>query len=164
MSAPMRSEPVDFVTTAAESYVYEARVAASPTRVFEAISADPSTWTWFPGFSGGSYPDGGRAGLGSKREVRVGGMTYRETIVAWDAPSRWAYRVDSSTAPIAKALVEEWTMTPVDDGDATMVRWTFALDPTWLWSLGRPAAPAVMGTMFRRAMKNLSDRLASHPN
>lgn len=126
--------------------------------MFDAISADPKTWaSWFPAFSDGGYETA--PGLGARRWVRVAGLTYRETIVAWDEPSRWSYRVDESTLPMADALVEEWTMEP--RGEATLVRWTFAVDPRAFFKVSGPLAPAAMRRLFMRAMRNLERKLAS---
>lgn len=160
MSPALRPEPVEFVTRAPLVLAFDALVDAPRGEVFSAVVADPSTWTWFPGITRGSYPDGPPLGVGSPRQVTVGGATYLETVVAWDDPVRWAYRVDATGAPIARALVEEWTF-----GDdelrpgRTEVRWTFALDPSPLFRAVRFAAPAVMGPLFRRAMTNLEARL-----
>ena len=93
-----------------------------------------------------------------RRWVRQAGNVYRETMLAWDAPSRWAYRVDESSAPLAKALVEDWTIAP--SGDGSLVSWTFAIDPRKLFQAALPIAPTVMGMIFAKAMRNLSARLS----
>jgi hypothetical protein len=138
--------------------VFETEVPASDERVFAAISGDPQSWSsWFPGFSKGAYE--GTPGLGSKRWVRVGGTTYSETIIAWDEPSRYAWRVDSSSAPLARALVEEWVMKPRDG--STIVRWTFAIDPKPMFRVASPLAAIVMRRLFTRAMRNLGAQLSA---
>jgi hypothetical protein len=129
--------------------------------VFAAISADPSTWTaWFPGLSAGHYEGGGVAGIGSGREVRVGGTAYRETVIAWDAPHRWAYRVDETSVPMARALVEEWLVEPGPSEGHSLLTWTFAIDPRPLFRLSQPVAGPAMGWLMRRAARNLSRHLA----
>lgn len=40
----------------------------------------------------------------------------------------YAYRADVTNAPGARALVEEWRLTPA--GTGTRVQWTFAADGT----------------------------------
>jgi carbon monoxide dehydrogenase subunit G len=156
----VRQEELDFVERAPRKWVFEEEVAAPQHVVFDAISADPSTWEgWFPGLSSGGYGGDGPHGVGSKRWVKMSGVTYRETILAWDAPSRWAYRVDESTAPIAHALVEDWQVEPRGD-DRSIVRWTFAIDAKPLFKVGAPAAGTVMGRLFKKAMANLSEELA----
>jgi Polyketide cyclase / dehydrase and lipid transport len=157
-----RAEDRDFVGRARRVYVFEAPVAAPRERAFAAISADPSSWTWFPGLRNGRYESAAPHGVGAIRSVHMGGTIYRETIIGWDEPSLWAYRVDESSVPLAEALVEEWAILedPVDPG-SSIVRWTFALDPKPLFQAGAPAARSLMGGLFRRAMANLSNHLAT---
>jgi hypothetical protein len=83
---------------------------------------------------------------------------YRETMLAWEEPARWAYRVDESTDPVAHALVEDWSFH--DHGDRTTVRWVFAIDPGPAIGDALPAAEKVIGDVFREAMANLSARLS----
>ena len=156
----LREEDLAFLERAPKRWDFEEPVAASPEEVFAAISADPSTWTWFPGLSRDArYHGPGPYGVGSKREVSMAGTTYKETILAWDAPTRWAYRVDECSAPIARALVEDWVITP--NGDGSMVRWTFTIDPRALFTAGSPVAGKLMGSLFAKAMKNLSEQLVA---
>jgi hypothetical protein len=156
----LRPEGLDFTTTAPTRWTFSAPVAARPADVFAALSADPSTWVeWFPGLSGGHYEGDAPPGLGSGREVSIGRTRYLETVIAWDAPKQWAYRVDETTAPMANALVEDWRIVP--DGDGSIVSWTFAIDPRPLFSVASTLAAPVMGRLFRRAMRNLGRHLSS---
>jgi hypothetical protein len=155
----LREVSPDFLTTAPKRWHFEGIVAAPQERVFDAIAADPSTWTWFPGFSTGRYKGPGPHGAGAIREVRVGPSIYRETIVVWDRPTRWVYRVDSTTVPLAHALVEEWTVEPA--GSGSRVRWTFAVDPRAMFRAMGPLTPIVLGRVFRTAMRNLEAELKS---
>ena len=159
MTNKLRPENLDFIAAAPKRWTFDAEVAAPQARVFDAISADPSTWTWFPGLSSGGYEGEGPHGVGSKRHVSMTGTTYRETMLAWDPPGRWAYRVDETSVPLAHALVEDWVIEA--KGDHAVVRWTFAIDPRPLFRAGLAVAPKVMGRLFRKAMANLSDELAS---
>lgn len=154
----LRAVPLEFLRTAPRRWTFDARVDAPQEAVFDAISADPSTWTWFPGFTSGRYLGPAPHGVGSIREVKVGPGRYRETIVAWDRPSRWAYRVDETTIPLARALVEEWTVEPAN-GSGVVVRWTFAIDPRAMFRAIGPAAAPVLRRTFRRAMANLAAEL-----
>ena len=156
----LRPEGLDFLTTAPRRWSYANPVAAPPHDVFAAISADPSTWTaWFPGLSAGHYEGDHPPGVGSGREITLRRTTYRETILAWDAPKRWAYRVDETTVPMAHGLVEEWTVEP--DGDGSILGWTFAIDPRPLFQLGAPFAGIAMGRLMRKAANNLTRHLAT---
>jgi hypothetical protein len=155
----MRKEELDFLERAPKKWTFEEEVAAPQDEVFAAISADPSTWTWFPGLSQGSYDSDPPHGVGTKRQVKMTGTTYKETMLAWDPPSRWAYRVDESSAPLAHALVEDWVIEPRGESRSA-VRWTFAIDPKPLFKAGGLAAGAVMGRLFKKAMANLSETLS----
>lgn len=160
MSFELRPEDLSFLDRAADTYVFDALVEAPRSAVFAAISADPSTWTWFPKLSNAGYEGPGPHGVGSRRQVHMAGTAYRETMIAWEEPSLWAYRVDETSVPLARALVEEWALLQSgDDRDHTIVRWTFAIDPKALFTVAKIAAPTVMGSLFRRAMANLSEQL-----
>jgi hypothetical protein len=135
----------------------EAIVPAPRAAVYEGVGGEPNGWKdWFPGFSSGWYE--GEPGVGAIRVVKYQGTTFRETILAWDEPTRWTFRVDSSTVPLASALVEDWTFEDAPRG--TLARWSFAYEPSLL---GRVIAPLQIRTMrriFQRAMHNLGERLA----
>jgi uncharacterized protein YndB with AHSA1/START domain len=146
---------LDFLDSAPVRMEFSADIAAPRPDVFRALSADPSTWTWFPGLRSGRYE--GTPGLGAIREVDMARTRYRETILAWDEPSRWTYRVDATSAPMARALVEDWVL--ADRGGRTTVRWIFAIEPSALFRLAQPLARPVMGALFRRAMRNLERTL-----
>lgn len=161
MTIRLRAETLAFLETAPRRWHFEAMVDAAPHVVFDAISGDPSTWTWFPGFTSGRYVGPGPHGVGSIREIKVGPSIYRETIIACDPPTRWAYRVDETTLPLAKALVEEWAIRP--SGAGSLVRWTFAIDPGVLFRVSLPMVPLVMGRVFRNGMRNLNATLSRSP-
>lgn len=155
----LREVGLEFLEQAPVRLVFEAQVPASRDRVFAAVTADPSTWKWFPTLSGGCYEGPGPQGVGSRRQVKATGVRMRETIMAWDEPERWAYRVDESAAPMTRALLECWEF--ADRGDQTMVRWTFAADPTPVFGAMVKLAPGIIGRVFRRAMRNLGVELSS---
>ena len=117
---------LEFLECAATRFEFREAVNATPERVFAAIAADPSTWSWFPGLDEGRYESRPPHGVGSIRAVRMGEWTYRETILAWDAPRRWAYRVDETSAPLFSTLAEDWRVEPAPRG--AVVQWTFAIE------------------------------------
>ncbi|MBV9935441.1 MAG: SRPBCC family protein [Actinobacteria bacterium] len=159
MTNQLRAVGLEFLKEAPNSFDFEAEVHAPPAVVFAAIAADPSTWTrWFPGLERGSYEGDGPRGVGTRREVSMTGITYRETMLAWDEPTRWAYRIDESSADMFHALVEDWVVEP--KGDHSVVRWTFAIDPTAdvIPLLG--TLPEIVGQVFADAMAGLDGYLA----
>jgi hypothetical protein len=92
----------------------------------------------------------------------MGEWSYRETILAWEPNTRWAYRVDESTGPPFAALVEDWVVVP--DGANARVQWTFAVDAAELATGPNALSPAslreVIGPVFTEAMRALSASLS----
>jgi hypothetical protein len=154
----MRAVELDFLEDAPVRLEFEEPVAASVDAAFAAISADPSTWQWFPGLDEGRYESAAPHGVGSRRFVRMGEWEYRETMLAWDPPHRWAYRVDESTGPEFGALAEDWVVVP--DGATARVRWTFAVDTAGL-AVPPASLREVIGPVFAQAMGGLSASLAA---
>ena len=154
----LREVGIEFLDIAPLRWDFEAEVAAPREAVFGAI-AERADWPWFPGLTGERYDGPEPYGVGTCRHIRMAGVAYHETIVAWTAPSRWAFRVDECSVPMARALVEEWTF--AESGGGTTVRWRFALDPSPAFNATRALAPTVMRALFRRAMRNLERQLSS---
>ena len=153
----LRAVGLDFLETAAVRFVYEVELPASPEAVFAAISADPSTWTWFPGLADGRYESPAPHGVGATRAVVMDGTAYRETILAWDEPNRWAYRVDQSAEASFDALAEDWVIQP-SAGGATL-QWTFAVDPQPDLAELIRASGEIIGNVFANAMVGLANHL-----
>ena len=157
-----RPVEVDFLANAPRLITSTGVVAAPREQVFAALSGDPASWTWFPGFSDrGLWLTDPPHGPGSRREVQMGGVRYRETILVWDEPERWAFRIDEATAPVAHALAEDYRL--VADGDQTVLHWTFCADGPLLFNtlLGSPLARPALGALWRRVCSNLEARLRS---
>ncbi len=155
----LRSVGLDFLDVAPVRFTYEVELPACVEAVFGAISADPSTWTWFPGLADGRYEGAETPGVGTRRAISLEGSIYRETILAWDAPTRWAYRVDESSETTFDALVEDWVMEP--RGLVSVLRWTFAVDPQPELKELIAGAGETIGTVFGNAMVSFAEHLAA---
>ena len=153
----LRTVELDFLATAPVRFTYEVELPASVEVVFAAISADPSTWTWFPGLTDGRYEGDAPHGVGARRAISREGSAYRETMLAWEAPNRWAYRVDESSETTFEALAEDWVMEP--RGDQSVLRWTFAVDPQPELAVLIGGAGEVIGTVFANAMVSFAEHL-----
>ncbi|MYT28800.1 MULTISPECIES: SRPBCC family protein [unclassified Streptomyces] len=155
MPRRLRPVPLDFAGSAPLRLVFTAEVAAPPKAVYAALADDVPGWAdWFTGVARIAPTPDGRG-----REVRLtGGGRFRETIMAAEPAARYAYRVDTTNAPVLRALLEDWRLTPA--GDGTRVRWTYAADGPalfrWLMPLARPA----LAHAFRRSLRSLDRRLA----
>ena len=133
--------------------VLEADVDASPAAVFAAITADPSTWSWFPIRVHGQVTGAGAPGVGASREFSMRGVRVMETVLACEPPARWAYRGDSSSLPLFRALIELWTI-QARDGRST-VRWTLAADQRGPVAVLAGLAAPLLRRAFRQAMTKL---------
>ncbi|MFE0450652.1 SRPBCC family protein [Streptomyces sp. NPDC058914] len=156
MAHGLRPEGLGFVEAAPVRLVFAREVSAPPERVFHALADDVPGWAaWFPAVTAARPVDGGAG-----REVRLrGGTRFRETVLVAKEPEVYAYRVDVTNAPGARALVEEWRLAPAEGG--TRVQWTFAADGTAAFRAVLRLARAGMGRTFRDAVTRLDRRLTT---
>ncbi|WP_031483983.1 SRPBCC family protein [Streptomyces bicolor] len=156
MAHLLREVGLDFVERAPVRLVFAREISAPPEPVFRALAEDVPGWPeWFSAVALARPLDDG-----ARREVRLrGGTRFEETILAAKSPEVYAYRVDVTNAPGARAIVEEWRLAPA--GTGTRVQWTFAVDGTapfrFAFSLARPG----LGRTFQGAVTALDRRLAS---
>ena len=155
MAHRLRPVGLDFVDTAPVRLVFAQEISAAPEAVFHALNDDVPGWAeWFAAVTHARSLDDGAG-----RDIRLkGGGRFRETVIAAKEAEVYAYRVDVTNAPGARALAEEWRLVPV--GAGTRVRWTFAADGTALFRLAVKTARAGLGRAFRDAMVSLDRRLA----
>ncbi|MEU7059087.1 SRPBCC family protein [Streptomyces sp. NPDC046197] len=156
MARRLRPVGIDFVRAAPVRLIFAREISAAPQRVFHALAEDVPGWTrWFSAVTLARPTDGGAG-----REIRLrSGTRFEETVLAAQAPEVYAYRVDATNAPGARALAEEWRLTPA--GTGTRVQWTFAADGTAPFRLVLSLARAGLGHAFRNAVTSLDRHLAS---
>ncbi|SOD89319.1 SRPBCC family protein [Streptomyces sp. Ag109_G2-15] len=152
MAHRLRPMEIDFVETAPVRLVFTRDIAAAPDAVFHALAEDVPGWPeWFSAVSSARPTEGGR-------EVRLrGGTRFQESVLVAKAPEVYAYRVDVTNTPGARAWIEEWRLTPADTG--TRIRMAFALDGTAAFRLVCRLARPGVGTAFRNAVTALDRRL-----
>ena len=148
-------EPVqlNFMHYASTLYVVESDVALPRSDVWNAIVDAPGWSRWFPGVRSAAYRGAPPYGVGTVRIADVGGFRMEETVLAWDEGTRWAYRIDRSTVPLAKAQLESTELE--DRGTGTRVRWSLAIEPGVLMTLARPFLRTTVERLLQRAMRNL---------
>ncbi|MEU3934037.1 SRPBCC family protein [Streptomyces sp. NPDC029044] len=152
---PRRLRPVelDFVATAPVRHVFERDMAAPPEAVYGALEDVPGWAEWFAQVSA-ARP----LGAGDGRDITLtGGIRFRETVIAAQAPEVYAYRVDVTNLPGVRAIAEEWRLAPA--GGGTRVRWTFATDGAPVYRLAVKAARGGQARAFRDALRALDRRL-----
>ncbi|MET9834714.1 SRPBCC family protein [Streptomyces sp. NPDC006385] len=156
MAHLLREVGLDFIERAPVRHVFAREVSATPEAVFHALADDVPGWSqWFSAVTLARPLDGG-----ARREVRLrGGTRFEETILVAKSPEVYAYRVDVTNAPGARAMVEEWGLAPA--GTGTRVRWTFAVDGTAPFRFACGLARPGLGRAFRDAVNALDRRLTS---
>ncbi len=156
MAHLLREVQLDFVGTAPVRHVFAREISAPPETVHRALAEDVPGWTeWFSAVTLARPLDGG-----ARREIRLkGGTRFEETILAAKSPEVYAYRIDVTNAPGARAMVEEWRLAPA--GAGTRVQWTFAVDGTAPFRFAFGIARPGLGRAFRDAVTALDRRLAA---
>jgi len=147
---------LDYLDAAPCRLVTVVDVGRPPSEVFAAFAHDPSNWgRFYPGFSKtGRYDTPAPHGVGSRRTARFVGITFEETILAWDEGARWAFRGDRVQAPLFDAFIEDYRFE--SQGSAsTRLRWTVAYQPRLAFKLARPLLPSTFALLLNRAGRNL---------
>jgi Polyketide cyclase / dehydrase and lipid transport len=158
MGHSLRAVELGFLDDAPLRFEYTSPdLPATVVELFAVITSDPSGWSWFPGLEAGGYDGDGPHGVGSHRWVRMGETTYRETILVWDEPNRWAYRVDETSDEVFDALLEDWVIEPTETG--SRLRWTFAFAPRAELADVLAGSHEFIGQTFASAMSGLIDQL-----
>ena len=155
MAHRLRPVGQEFASVAPVRLVFEREITAAPPAVFDALARDVAGWTaWFRVLTLARPLDGGAG-----REIRLlGAARFRETILAAEEPDVYAYRVDVTNVPGARAMVEEWRLEPA--GTGTRVRWTMAVDGVAPFRLAMKAGRLGLAAGFGDAMTSLDRRLA----
>jgi carbon monoxide dehydrogenase subunit G len=160
MAKNLTAVGLDFLASAPNRTVTQVRLKQPVEVVFGALAEQPESWgSWYPGFGAGGYTSPAPHGVGSVREMKVGGLLTVETILAWDAPSRWAFYISKATMPGIRSFAEDYALAP--DGAGTVLTWTLAVD---LAPAAKPLGPLLgkLGPrLTRRAFANLERRLTT---
>jgi hypothetical protein len=145
-----------FLNTAPKRLAATVKVCRPPSEVFAAFAHDPANWgEFFPGFDRtGTYNSSGPHGVGSRCTKRVTGIKVEETVLAWDEGARFAFRVDSTSAPAFHAWIEDYHFEP-DGSDGTLLRVAIGSQPRLAFKLATPLLPRALTLVLNRAGHNL---------
>jgi len=154
MAHRLRPVGLDFIDTAPVRLVFTQEMSAAPDAVFHALNDDVPGWAeWFAAVTSARSLDDG-----TRRDIRLtGGGHFLETVIAAKKAEVYAYRVDVTNAPGARAMAEEWRLIPA--GGGTRVQWTFAVEGNAVFrGVVRMARPG-LGRAFKGAVAALDRRL-----
>ncbi|MBR8640077.1 SRPBCC family protein [Streptomyces tuirus] len=155
MAHRLRPVGLDFLEVAPVRHVSALEISAPVEAVYRALQDVPGWVDWFP-----QVTDARPVGDGSERYIRLmGGVRFRESILAAEEPELYAYRVDLTNVPGIRAIVEEWRLVPA--GSGTRVRWTFATDGAAAYRLLMKPVRAARARAFRDAVTALDRRLTA---
>ncbi|HQQ64490.1 MAG TPA: SRPBCC family protein [Pseudomonadales bacterium] len=142
---------MDYLNHAGMKIVVEVETALPRQRVWEAF-ADAGTWNhWFPKVECASYSGVTPYGVGTTRRSLVDGVFYDETMLVWEEPCRWGYRINRTTSAMARAQLEITELDITSTG--TLVRWIFACDP--LHALNTDGFRQFLATLLKEAIARL---------
>ncbi len=137
-------------------------VAAPADRVFEILATGERQDRWADGFRAVHWHGSRPHGVGSLRDVRLRWITVRERFLAWEPGARFAFSADAMSLPLARRMVEDITLTPLDD-DRCRLTWQVHLTPAApLTPLAGPLVARVSTPLFDGFAAGLA-RYASAP-
>lgn len=137
--------------------------AVDVARLFDTVVAEDvlphvlHRWGPIPGVRGTSDLTGPWREPGTSRTVLLeDGNSARETIVAWERPDRYTYRLDSLTGPFGRLVdhaAGEWLFASTPTGSE--LSWTYTFTPA------NPLAAVVLEGVVRTAWSRYMDQAAS---
>ncbi len=142
---------MEFLDNAKLKFVVEAMTHLPRQKVWDAF-ANPNTWQhWFPKVECVFYSGATPYGVGTTRRSIVDGILYDETMLVWEEPRRWGYRINKATFAIAKAQLEITEFEAIASG--TRVRWTLACDS--LYEMDKKSFGAILENLLKEAIDGL---------
>lgn len=151
----------EFLDRAPLRFRIEAVTALPVQKVWDAFADTPGWVHWFPFVERALYEGPTPYGVGTIRKSWVSGDRYEETMLIWDEPRRWGYRIDRATQGIAKAQLE---LTEFEDapGGGTRVIWILASDPlpNLNYLAGDQDFIAFLKDILERALRSLEAHIA----
>ena len=129
MVSVLRDEDLTFLDNAPTRQIHIADLNLPAVQVFDNLANRPESWPrWFSVVRKCHYEGGPPFGVGTRRRIALrGGILARETVLAWDTNTRFAFRVNEINVPGIRALMEDWTVESLTDRRAR-VRWVLAAD------------------------------------
>ena len=129
MASALRDEDLTFLDDAPIRQIHIADLNLPAAQVFDNLANRAESWPrWFAVVRKCHYEEGPPFGVGARRRIALrGGILARETVLAWDTNTRFAFRVNEINLPGIRAFIEDWTVESLTDRRAR-VRWVLAAD------------------------------------
>jgi len=151
----LRPVGLEFLDDAPLRIEVEVATSLPQPEIWAAFIDAPGWSSWFPGVREAGYRKQALPyGVGTIRTADVNGVHYEETMLAWDEPTRWIYRIDRSTADLATAQVEATFFDTRSDG-GTRVVWVLASEPRPSMAAAADSLPEMLEEMLSRAIRDL---------
>jgi hypothetical protein len=156
MKFACRPVGLDFIESAPLRFIYTVDIDASPEGVFKVL-ADVDAWPRFlKDTLKAQWTSPEPHGVGSTRELILKGLTVQEHFIAWEPGKRFTFYIAEMTAPLARALCEDYHLEHSDSGK-TRFTYIVACEPSLLLKLMGPVGRWLLGGMFRRVAYSLAD-------
>jgi hypothetical protein len=126
--AGLIEQPIDWVERAPAQATGSATSSADPEVVFATLAHHEGFVDWFPGVKSVEMIGEQREGVGTRRRVRIPGITVEEVFIVWEPGRRWAFTGTATSPRWTRSLVEDCRLTPRADG-GTDITYTMAFDP-----------------------------------
>jgi polyketide cyclase/dehydrase/lipid transport protein len=123
---PLEPADDDFIASAPHVFRYQKRFAATPEQVWKSMTSDESMAAWTPAIRKVTWTSPRPFGVGTTREVVVGGSV-RERYYRWDEGRSNAFYIYEASLPFFKRFAEDYVVEP--DGAETVFTWTVAIEP-----------------------------------
>jgi hypothetical protein len=156
-------KPADdiFLSSAPAITTHVLDVPVPATTLWDALAADDAVASWGPGATASRWVGDRPYGVGTVREVTVGGVvTVREQFYRWDEGERMTFFVAESTRPGIRRMAEDYVVESTPTG--SRLTWTVALEvarfagPTAV--VVKPVLGLAIGSMVSGLRKKLSVR------
>jgi carbon monoxide dehydrogenase subunit G len=155
MKFACRPVGLDFIESAPLRFVNEVEINASPEEVFKVL-ADAESWPRFlKDAIKAEWTSPEPHGVGSTRTLILKGMTAQEHFIAWEPGKRFTFFVPEITAPLARAICEDYRLEPAGRGK-TRFTYVVACEPGLLLRLTGPFGRWLLGSMFRKVAHSLA--------
>lgn len=165
MSRWYPAEPVDesFFATAPHVYRFPVDLPVPPERVWESLTSDRSVADWSPLVSSLRWLTPRPFGIGTRREVGLGGglATVHEHFFRWDEGHRYSFYVYEANRPLFRHFAEDYVVEKTATG--SRFTWTFALEGTSRTGLLLKGGSPLNRLTFGRMANSAKGYFRKHP-